>query len=596
MNITIDDASPQWQYYSKNNTWLQDHTADDQTKKYFKQTFMGTFTEGDSASLRFNGTAIIVYGAKRFNHGYYSTQLDGGTVSYQNGYSRNQDIQQVLFQAGGLDANREHVFVIANTPSKNTNTPKAGEEWWLDIDFAVITTAVQDKVYSTTYDDGSSAVSYFGDGWAKGDPNKDYYNTTAHVSAKPTDLMRLQFNGSSIQIFGGTYTDHGNYSIVLDDGPEQRYNGTFFRLQPQVPLYTANNLQDGPHTLTMINVGTGPKGNFLDFDYAVVNSTIDPSGSSNNNTGTNTTISDPGNSNNGSSSTGGGSSNVGAIAGGVAGGVVGLALVVVLAWFLFRRRNKNKEGYPYAMKNKHQGPMDLTGEEVKPFQHNDHYPLPSGSGSSSNGDDSFQRYQQRSSPNGSLIQMQDSSFAREMDHTHTPFLSSLPAPPPSSNTSYPRSVNPPSSSGRSPIMPDRDRDRNLENPFSVAASSATFGHGHDREQSTEDHSTTPTTPTPTSRNINKTQGVSLPFTALPPIPSSEDDPLPTPPPLREREHSISSVNQRMYVPGREQDMGPLPLHGDEEDEQVDYGVLPPDYHQATEPLPGQRPTPQERGD
>ncbi|WWD03607.1 hypothetical protein V865_001661 [Kwoniella europaea PYCC6329] len=588
MNITIDDCSPQWQYMSKNGTWIQDHTADDQTSKYFKGTFMGTHTEGDSASLRFNGTAIVVYGAKRFNHGYYSTQLDGGTVQYQNGYSRNQDIQKVLYQAGGLDANREHVFVIANTPSKNTQPLKAGDEWWLDIDYAVITTSVQDKVYTTTFDDDSSAIQYNGGGWERGDPNKDYYNTTAHVSAKPTDLMRLQFNGSSIQVFGGLFTDHGNYSIVLDDGPEEKYNGTFFRLQPQVPLYTANNLQDGPHTLTMINVGGGLAGNFLDFDYAVVNSTIDPSGSSSNDTSTNTTISDPGSGS--SSSSDSGSSNVAAIAGGAAGGVVGLALVVVLAWFLFRRKNKNREGYPYAMKKKNQTPMDLTGDEVKPFQHNNqyHYSLPSNS--SSNGNEyNFQRYQQHGpSPNGSLIQMQDSSYPRETDQSNTPFLTTVPAPPPSSNTSYPRSMNPPSSVGRSNSLNE------IQNPFSIAASSATFGHG--QGYSDDQPEPMPTTPTSAPRVSNKTQGVQLPFTALPPIPSSDLsslDGLPSPPPpLREREHSISSANQRMYVPGREQDMGPIPIHNDDEsDETHGHGVLPPDYDQATEPLPGQRPGP-----
>ncbi|WWC64615.1 uncharacterized protein I303_107226 [Kwoniella dejecticola CBS 10117] len=616
MNITIDDSSPQFRYYSKNDTWSKDHVGDDQTLNYFKQTFKATPVEGDYVTLTFNGSAIAVYGAKRANHGYYSTQLDGGTIQFQNGNSLNPKLQSLIYQAAGLGTDKQHVLTMKNTPSKNNIAPKPGDEWWFDIDYAVITVPVEGNVYTTSFDDTSSAVEYFGSGWTEGNPNKDYYNTTSHLSNKPTDLMRLSFNGSSVQIFGGLYTDHGNYSIILDNGPEQKYNGSYYQLQPQTPLYTATNLTDGPHVLQMINLG-GPPGNFLDFDYAVVNSTIDPSGQPHNTTGTNTTSSS---SDNGSSDSSGGSSNIGAIVGGVVGGVVGLALVCILAWFLFcRKQHKNKEGYPYPMKSKE--PMDLNGEEVKPFQHpNNQYNDPTGThSSSSNGDESYNNsgYQNQGSLNGHP--MSGSTSARDMDQTNMPFLSALPAPPSSNATSYPRSVVPPSSSGRSPSA---GGEEGYSNPFN-APSSATFGHqsnsGHTHTGPMTPPAAVPSSGTAgaagTRSTSNKTPGVSLPFTALPPIPSSNlsDDPLtsndddhdhnhghnspslsdPRPrapfasPRERERTSSIAS-GQRMYVPGREQDMGPLGLDHSEEEE--NYGTLPPDYQQATEPLPGQRPS------
>ncbi len=47
----------------------------------------------------------------------------------------------------------------------------------------------------------------------------------------------------------------------------------------------------------------------------------------------------------------------------------------------------------------------------------------------------------------------------------------------------------------------------------------------------------------------------------------------------------------MNVRGREQDMGPIPFS--EDGHGSDEGALPPDYQQATEPLPGQGPRPED---
>lgn len=76
--------------------------------------------------LKFNGTAIYIYGARRGNHGLYSgsyrrvipyetlmaiVKMDNGNPVYQLGYSETEDIQQLLFYQAGLDANSEHTIV-----------------------------------------------------------------------------------------------------------------------------------------------------------------------------------------------------------------------------------------------------------------------------------------------------------------------------------------------------------------------------------------------------------------------------------------------------------------------------------------------------
>ena len=55
----------------------------------------------------------------------------------------------------------------------------------------------------------------------------------------------------------------------------------------------------------------------------------------------------------GSTNENGSSSNTGAIAGGVVGGVLGLALIGGLVWFLWRRKQRTRQGY-------HQSQSDST--------------------------------------------------------------------------------------------------------------------------------------------------------------------------------------------------------------------------------------------
>jgi hypothetical protein len=115
-------------------------------------------------------------------------------------------------------------------------------------------------------------------------------------------------------------------------------------------VYTASNLVEGPHSLLLTNIGPG----YFTFDYAIVNSTIDPTSISNS-TGTNPT---------GSAITSSNSSNTGAIAGGVVGGGMALLLAGVLLWWIMRRRNRNNDYYANRA-----GIVDLTGDEIKAFPH-----------------------------------------------------------------------------------------------------------------------------------------------------------------------------------------------------------------------------------
>ncbi|TYJ57093.1 hypothetical protein B9479_002194 [Cryptococcus floricola] len=549
MNITLDDTSPQLVFSSRNDsnlTWIQDHTADSLTYLYFKKTFMGTRTDGDYMFLAFNGTAITIYGAKRSNHGNYSTKLDGQATVYHTGYSATPQFQVPIFQASSLSPDMEHQLLLQNWPSYTNASGTNNTEWWLDVDYAVITTSTTGKVWTTSYDDQSPEMRYVGLGWRSNpDMGDGYYNQSAHISPSGfySDWVSLTFNGSSFQVFGGLYVDHGQYSVALDgitSSDIYDFNGTYFDLQTGVSLFHASGLEEGRHTVKLTNLGGGPKGSYFDIDYIVVNSTVEPTLPSNT-TASSLPSSSPS------------SMSSGAIAGAVVGGVVALGLVVALTWFLTRRnRNKNEPRSLYPKPGRMDTRMDLNGDEVNPFFDDDPQTL-------------------HRTPSGRSSYVLGSLGQGAAVGERMPFLSGLPAPPGSNAPSYPRSVDP------------------LHNASSVAEGVNSNGPW---------------------QSSAKSAGVALPYTARPPTQSSPASSLntttPSPAPSSQNEASSPPVEdfpnphlpytsaitgeerqnqlslRRMYVPGREQDVGPFGDRAEVEE------VLPPDYNQATESLPGQR--------
>jgi hypothetical protein len=381
------------------------------------------------------------------------------------------------------------------------------------------------------------------------------------------------------------------------------FTGTYMQLETQVPrgssfvmyltvltspVFTASGLTDGPHTIVMATLPVSSSLNNVDFDYAVVNSTINPDGVTGNSTGTNSTTSTA----NGQGTTSSGGSSTGAIAGGVVGGVVVLAILGVLAWWFMRRKQRGKR-VPSSE------PIDLTGDEVKPFPHG-------GAGGAYGGSPGLMGYSA-----SQVHHSQHSLLPSNSDST--PQLSNIPQPPPSIATSYPRSVDPPSTFGGSPNHIPEGMAFLLPDPYHPVGSSAYGGYVSPTAGSvpsgssvmympsapsapasvpasvssgaasaageiTQHQTLDPTTPTE-ARKL-KSPGVILPFTARPPAPQST---------MSDSNSSFSALTTspltRMTVHGREQDLGPM----GEVHHEAGEDTLPPNYEQATEPLPNQRP-------
>ncbi|ODO05382.1 hypothetical protein L198_02075 [Cryptococcus wingfieldii CBS 7118] len=535
MNIQLDDVSPQIAYYAAAGSasgWIVDHTSDkaSMVSSYSKGTFHGTYGDGDYMVYKFNGSGVAIYGAKRDNHGIYGVSVDGGDVLMSDGYSATTLFKQVLFSRNGLD-DSEHTVTITNYP--NAGTSAVAGNHWLDIDYiqstppsstllfpetdfvSQATSSTSGQVYTTMIDDANPVITYTSwSTYVDSNRNVAFFNLTDHTTSTEGSIMTVPFTGSSIQLIASLNDVHGNYSVSLDGAEAEVFNSNFFTPIYQVPIYTASGLDEGDHTVTVTNLGSGTR-SILSFDYAMVNSTSPPASSTSAivaSTLASTAVGSDSTTSNGagtaSSSTssssssavvagasedtnGGSKTNVGAISGGVAGGVVALALLAVLAFWFFRRRRNSASSSQFSEDGSREGSyfdyapgpagahsrkttpssrnmVDLGSSRgsagrhtprsmlwsggtprtpVTPFvdhpnqpqQHSyderSYHPPPSSGGSSSGGGTFLYNSSAPLSPGS-----QDATLVSNAT-ANSPFFPSMPPPPGSNTSSYPRSAH-----------------------------------------------------------------------------------------------------------------------------------------------------------
>lgn len=236
------------------------------------------------------------------------------------------------------------------------------------------------------------------------------------------------------------------------------------------------------------------------------------------------------------------------------GGAAAAILLLLLAWLLWRRRNRRRNESGYMDKP----PLDLTGDEIRPFRNSTTPPAdgPAWTEHPSTMITTEAPYGQHPSASTTT----DLSNGQGSGNTSAPYLTMIPPPPPSSHTSYP----PSSDHARSPFVDPYavGTQRQDRSTTFTASEAGTFGPPPPASD-----------PSPITQSY-KSLATAVPFTARRPstLASSEESTIQTP--------------SRIFVPGREMDAGPL---GPTSEESHELEMLPPDYHQATEPLPGQRP-------
>nr|ODN90996.1 hypothetical protein L204_05837 [Cryptococcus depauperatus CBS 7855] len=126
-----------------------------------------------------------------------------------------------------------------------------------------------------TLDDNANAFSYGGEAWSivhtKDPYTGKYFGSTFHSSIVANSWMRLCWTGTDITIYGAKRNNHGLYSVALDSGDVQMYNGYSDPEQFQVILYTSQGLKQGNHQIVLTNRNDmyAIDGHiYLDIDYA----------------------------------------------------------------------------------------------------------------------------------------------------------------------------------------------------------------------------------------------------------------------------------------------------------------------------------------
>lgn len=81
--------------------------------------------------------------------------------------------------------------------------------------------------------------------------------------------VTFAFAGSSVQIFGTVGPNNAPYSVSLDGGNASTYNATKYANAGQVPIFYADNLGPGQHSVKFTNQPALP-GEGLNIDFAQV--------------------------------------------------------------------------------------------------------------------------------------------------------------------------------------------------------------------------------------------------------------------------------------------------------------------------------------
>ncbi|PBK73065.1 hypothetical protein ARMSODRAFT_880965 [Armillaria solidipes] len=235
----------------------------------------GTFTlcqqNGATATFKFNGTEIAIYGAKRSNHGTYSVTLDGVIHGF-DGYSQTSIYKQSLFSASSLQSG-PHTLILTNTQTDNDLN-------YLDVDYVTWNVSVGGDYHppTITYQDTDSRFSYEpSDAWVRL-PSESLLLSVLQVTkacslsnrtTQANASVTLTFNGEEVRIYGYVGPNASPYLVQVDNSIVGTLNGTKWNSSSGVMLYETSNLGPGQHTVTFMNT-PADTAQSLSIAYAVV--------------------------------------------------------------------------------------------------------------------------------------------------------------------------------------------------------------------------------------------------------------------------------------------------------------------------------------
>ncbi|KAG9111446.1 hypothetical protein FRC07_008056 [Ceratobasidium sp. 392] len=202
-NVTIDDTSALIQYTPVgNNIWKDSPTSDQSLGSYYDGTYHSTITYGASASFQFDGTAVYLYAAKRYQHGPYAILLDGRPVYNGTFQSNNSIYKELMYSATGLTPGQHNLTCINNDPSNQTYT---------EVDYITWTTSMSSdltEINGATID--VSTMSFSSTTAWRSNTDSELTMITATDGASVT----INFQGNGIELQGKTGAIFGAFRSV----------------------------------------------------------------------------------------------------------------------------------------------------------------------------------------------------------------------------------------------------------------------------------------------------------------------------------------------------------------------------------------------
>lgn len=216
-------------------------------------TAQETQAAGETLTLPFRGTGVAWIAYRGPDGGIAEVRIDGGAPTVVDLYSPVATYQPIVFARAGLvDGN--HTLTITATGRKNALSTAA----------RVVVDAVDVMTPGRRYEDFDESITYVGtaeapQAWTLHRTSRVWTEGSAATANKPGATATFRFTGTSVTWIGCRKGSAGGTADIYIDGAfvqQVRLAETYPVEGYQVPVFRADGLAPGPHTLEIRVVNT----------------------------------------------------------------------------------------------------------------------------------------------------------------------------------------------------------------------------------------------------------------------------------------------------------------------------------------------------
>ncbi|KAJ7191686.1 hypothetical protein GGX14DRAFT_481021 [Mycena pura] len=273
-NLTVDDFDSLITYPVQSQWTTPDPSAgrNPALAEWFDETFHRTNVTGASFSFGFKGSEFFLYGAAGPAFGSYEIDIDGHAEELSAHAAQNAS-EHLLFHARRLPYTT-HIVTVTNLGPR-----RRGDGTDLLVDFLQTTVDLAPAgatLTNTTLEETDPRLVYTGN-WTENVFNPLFSGGFSRFTNGDGASVSLNFSATAIFIFGDKTDRHGLYTVALDGGAPQTFNGVsgcggaFAHAceKDNTLAYFAANLDARPHSVTVTNI-PGALGAFFDLDAIVL--------------------------------------------------------------------------------------------------------------------------------------------------------------------------------------------------------------------------------------------------------------------------------------------------------------------------------------